>query len=88
MPSKARKDKDMYFALDYDKGYIVTCTKVYRDGFYATRPLRKFICQGDAMIYKEVDCSKLTDIQIELMAKRYNPENKYLRTNKGKLIKL
>lgn len=69
----------MYFALNYDDGYIVTLTRLWEDGTYKTKPLRKFKEQGDAMVFKYNDCPHLTELQIKGLVKLYNPNKLYRR---------
>lgn len=69
----------MYFALEYDKGYVVTLTQRWEDGTYKPKPLRKFKEQGDAMVFKYHDCPNLTELQIKGLVKHYDPNKLYRR---------
>ena len=43
-------------------------------------PLRNFGCrQGDAFAFRDWDCPKLTDGQLRLLVKNYDPGRRYIR---------
>ena len=72
----------MRFVLNYNKGYEVGVIMWNDYGRYGTYPLRNFSDrQGDAMIFKMVDCPKLNDYQIRTLIKNYNPDVKYIRVS-------
>lgn len=72
----------MYFTIRYNQGYEVCVVMVNDMGYNYTHPLRNFgQRQGDAEIYKEHDCPRLTHQQIQLLIKNYNPARKYKRVN-------
>lgn len=74
----------MFFALNYDDGYVITLTKVWENGQLQAKPLRKFHEQGDALAFREFDCPHLSETQINVLVKRYDPNVKYRRLNNGK----
>lgn len=77
------------FYLEYENGYVVTAM-VY-DGNFGGRkekPLRKFKYQGDAMIFRDHDCPKLTEGQISALIRLYNPDTIYHRISENKFVKL
>ena len=69
----------MGFHLEYDGGYIVTLTQIWEDGSLREKPLRKFKEQGHAMIFKEHDCPHLTELQIKMLVKQYDPKILFTR---------
>lgn len=69
----------MYFSLEYEKGFVVTLTKIWEDGRLYEKPLRKFKEQGDAMVFKLHDCPNLTDLQIKMLVKTYDRKKKFVR---------
>lgn len=71
----------MYYSLEYEDGFVVTLTQIWEDGRLHEKPLRKFKEQGDAMVFKLHDCPKLTELQIKMLVKTYNPKRKYVRIN-------
>ena len=75
------------FYLEYENGYVVTAM-VYEDGYRKEKPLRKFKYQGDAMIFRDSDCPKLTELQIKGLIKQYNPNVLYHRVSEKRFIKL
>ena len=76
---------DMFFGVNWNNGYEVGVTMVSEFGTMKYHPLRNFgMRQGDARIFKEVDCPKLTEIQLRSLIKNYNPSIKYSRSNDGK----
>ena len=76
----------MRFALNWDNGYIVEC-EVYEHGMYRYRPLRKFHDQGDAMVFRDFDCPKLSENGIKALLKRYDPNKQYKRLRDGKIFR-
>ena len=78
----------MYFALNWDDGYIVTCTRIWEDGNYTSKPLRKFKEQGDAIVFKQHDCPHLSELQLKGLVKQYNPNDMYIRINERKFRKI
>lgn len=51
-------------------------------------PLRNFGSrQGDAFACRDWDCPKLSDAQLSALIKRYDPNVKYCRTNRGSFVK-
>ena len=72
----------MQFGLNWNDGYEVTVLMVGEHGYLRHFPLRNFgEHQGDARIFKEADCPNLTDAQIRMLIKNYNPKVKYKRIN-------
>ena len=70
----------MQFGINWNDGYEVTVLMVGEHGYLRHFPLRNFgEHQGDARIFKEVDCPKLTDAQIRMLIKHYDPKVKYKR---------
>lgn len=74
----------MYFSLNYDNGYVVTVTRLWDDGMVRSKPLRKFKWQGDAISFRDFDCSHLSESQIKALVARYDPNIKYRRLDNGK----
>lgn len=59
------------------EGYVVSC---YHDLHW--HPLRNFgERQGDAKCFKDWDCPKLSDQQIRILERNYNPDRKYVRVS-------
>lgn len=78
----------MEFAINWNDGYEVTVLMIGPHGYLRHYPLRNFgDHQGDAKIFKEVDCPKLTDTQLRLLIKNYNPAVKYKRINGKRFIR-
>lgn len=71
----------MFYSLNYDDGYVITLTQVWEDGQLCSKPLRKFLLQGDALAFREFDCPHLSESQIKILVKRYNKQLKYRRIN-------
>lgn len=72
----------MRFVLNYNDGYEVGVVMMNEHGTVTTQPLRNFgERQGDAKIYQEVDCPKLSEPQIRMLVKLYDPEVKYKRVD-------
>lgn len=70
----------MIFGLNYEDGYIVKVHMIDEKGLARWFPLRNFgERQGDARIYREEDCPKLTDSDIRMTIRSYKKENKYIR---------
>lgn len=79
----------MEFAINYEDGYVV-CLVAYDEQWKRKRffPLRNFgEHQGDARLFKEVDCPNLSDTQLRLLIKSYNPNTKYKRINSRRFVK-
>lgn len=56
-------------------------------GLYRWRPLRNFgWFEGHANEFKDIDCPKMEERQLKILADRYRPEVKYYRVN-GKQFK-
>lgn len=72
----------MQFGINWNDGYEVSVVMPNEFGYLRHYPLRNFgDHQGDARIFKEVDCPKLTDTQIRILIKQYDPKVKYRRIN-------
>ena len=78
----------MFFSLNYDDGYVIALTKMWDDGQIHIKPLRKFYEQGDAIAFREFDCPHLSETQIKMLVKQYNPNVKYRRINSKHFSKL
>lgn len=77
----------MWFGVNWNDGYEVGVTMVNELGYYRYHPLRNFgNHQGDAKLFMEVDCPKLTDLELKLLINNYDPKVKYYRVN-GKQFK-
>ena len=79
----------MYFALNWDAkngGYVVSVKRMDERGFVRYHDLRKFRDQGDAMIFRDADCPKLSDTTIRALIKRYDPKVQYKRINARKFV--
>lgn len=79
----------MEFAINYEDGYVV-CLVAYDEQWKRKRffPLRNFgEHQGDARLFKEADCPNLSDTQLRLLIKSYNPNTKYKRINSRRFVK-
>ena len=79
----------MEFGINYNNGYVVNLIaydeKWKRKKFF---PLRNFgEHQGDARIFKEIDCPSLTDSQLRMLIKTYNPAVIFKRINSKRFIK-
>lgn len=74
----------MYFCLNYDNGYIVSVIHYTNSGITCDN-LCKFFSQGEAMLFRDINCPKLTDTQIKLFIKNYNSNTIYKRRFNGKL---
>lgn len=78
----------MWFGVNWNDGYEVGVTMVNELGYFRYHPLRNFgDHQGDAKIFKEVDCPKLTDMQLKLLIKNYDPKVKYRRINDKRFVR-
>lgn len=69
----------MYYGLNYEDGYVVTLTQVWEDGMLKSKALRKFKEQGDAKVFQQHDCPRLTELQIKMLVKNYDPAKKFIR---------
>lgn len=75
------------FGLEYKNGYVVTALGVKADGFRRWFPLRHFgFHQGDARIFKECDVHNLSQNDIIMLARNYNPSRHYRRINGRRFI--
>ena len=78
----------MQFGINWNDGYEVTVLMVGEHGYLRHFPLRNFgERQGDARIFKEVDCPKLTDAQIRMLIKNYDPKVKYKRISGTRFVR-
>ncbi len=77
------------FYLEYDHGFVVT-TMVWSDNYetLVEKPLRKFLEQGHALIFREEDCPHLSDMQIKYLIKMYNPKVLYKRVSSKRFVKV
>lgn len=78
----------MFFSINYDDGYVIALTSMWDDGQIHTKPLRKFYEQGDAIAFREFDCPHLSEMQIKMLVKQYNPHVKYRRIDSKHFSKL
>lgn len=70
----------MIFGLDWKDGYLVSVHILDERGFGRWYPLRNFgDRQGDARIYQEEDCPKLTETEIKMTIRAYREDVKYER---------
>lgn len=79
----------MELAINYENGYVV-CLVAYDEHWKRKRlfPLRNFgDHQGDAKIFKECDCPDLTDAQLKMLIKNYDPNTVFKRINNKRFIK-
>ena len=78
----------MQFGINWNDGYEVTVLMVGEHGYLRHYPLRNFgDHQGDARIFKEVDCPKLTDVQIRMLIKNYDQKVKYKRISGTRFVR-
>lgn len=80
----------MQFAINWDDGYVVTVILPDPNlgGYLRHFPLRNFgDREGDAKAFKYLDCPDLTDTQIRMLIKNYNPAVKYQRISGRKFVK-
>ncbi len=78
----------MQFGINWNDGYEVTVLMVGEHGYLRHFPLRNFgEHQGDARNFKEVDCPKLTDAQIRMLIKNYDPKVKYKRISGTRFVR-
>lgn len=74
--------------MEYRDGYEVTVLMEDERGLRRWFPLRNFgDRQGDAKMFKYMDCPKLTDVQIRMLIKYFNRSIKYERVNGRKFIR-
>lgn len=81
--------RNMEFAINYNHGYVV-CLLQYDEGWHRKRffPLRNFgEHQGDARIFKEVDCPSLNDAQLKMLIKNYRNDIIYKRINSRRFVR-
>lgn len=70
----------MIFGLDWNDGYLVSVHILDEKGNGRWYPLRNFgDRQGDARIYREEDCPKLTEADIKMTIRSYRADVKYIR---------
>lgn len=68
-------------------GIVVECEFEETSGLRHWRPLRNFgWFEGHANEFKDIDCPKMEERQLKMLADRYRPEVKYCRVN-GKNFK-
>lgn len=80
----------MQFGINWNDGYVVTVILPDPNFGGLTRhfPLRNFgDREGDAKAFKYIDCPDLTDTQIRMLIKNYNPAVKYKRISGRKFVK-
>lgn len=78
----------MQFGINWNDGYEVCILMHDERGLLRWQPLRNFgDRQGDARIFKEVDCPDLTDTQIRMLVKKFDRNVKYVRINSRRFIK-
>ena len=78
----------MKFGINWNDGYEVTVLMVGEHGYLRHYPLRNFgEHQGAARIFKEVDCPELTDTQLRMLIKNYDPKVKYKRINGKRFVR-
>ena len=78
----------MEFAIRYYEGYEVCAVMLGDFGRKQFFPLRNFgEHQGDARIFKEVDCSTLSDSHIRMLIASFNRKVKYKRINSKRFVK-
>ena len=78
----------MQFGLEYRDGYEVTVLMEDERGLRRWHPLRNFgDRQGDAKMFKMVDCPDLTDTQIRMLIKNFDRSVKYERINGRRFVK-
>ena len=79
----------MFQICNEPHGYVVEVHYPDNDGISRWHPLRNFgERQGDARLFKEVDCPKLEDWQIRALIKGYNHEVKYERISDRKFKRI
>ncbi len=77
----------MQFAINWNNGYVICVLMKNERGFMQWFPLRNFgEHQGDAKLFKYADCPELTDNQIRMLIKNYNPDVIYKRINSRRFI--
>lgn len=78
----------MQFGINWNDGYEVCVLMEDERRLRRWLPMRNFgDRQGDACIFKEVDCPDLTDTQLRMLTKRFDRSVKYERINGKHLIK-
>lgn len=78
----------MEFAINWNDGYEVAVLMEDERGIRRFFPLRNFgDRQGDAKIFKYVDCPKLTDTQLRMLIKRFDRSVKYERINERRFVR-
>ena len=78
----------MQFGLEYRDGYEVTVLMEDESRLRRWFPLRNFgEHQGDAKMFKMVDCPDLTDTQIRMLVKNFDRNVKYKRINGRRFIR-
>lgn len=79
-----KKQTEMTFVINYNRGYEVGVVMVGEDGYLRTYPLRNFgQRQGDAMMFRQHDCPRLSMLQIKSLINRYDPSTKYNRIDEN-----
>lgn len=86
--ARCKKSKNMQFYLNYQEGYVVTWQHMGADGYVRQYPLRKFLHQGDAMLFRDCDAPRLSDIQLRALEKNYNLNTLYRRISNRKFEKV
>ena len=82
------KTEKMQFFINYQDGYVVTWQHMNADGYERQYPIRKFLHQGDAMLFRECDAPRLSEIQLRALVKNYNPLTLYRRISNRKFEKV
>lgn len=78
----------MQFGINWRDGYEVCVLLTNEKGMRRWCPLRNFgDRQGDARIFKEVDCHELTDTQLRMLINNFDRTVKYVRVNGRKFVK-
>ena len=77
----------MQFGINWRDGYEVCVLMTDERGMRRWYPLRNFgDRQGDARIFKEVDCPELTTPQLNMLIKHFDRRVKYIRITAKKFM--
>lgn len=84
----------MYIAFDFqientNDGFVVSAFVCDTTSTHKRwKPLRNFgDRQGDAILFKKVDCPRLNEFNLKSLIDRYDKATRYIRVNNRKFIK-
>ena len=73
----------MFQKVNTPNGIVVEALMMEANGSRHWHPLRNFgWSEGDAEVFRQYDCPKLTDAELKLLIRNYHPDIKYIRISR------